>query len=164
MLENEVFMSHETMRIGEVAASAGVNVQTLRYYERRGILQEPKRTPSGQRAYSTETVRFIRFIKRAQELGFSLEEVEDLLRLRAAERRDRTRVRQLAAAKVRDIDEKVRYLRAMRRALGVLLESCDCAGQDLACPILEALDDRSSGTPPFAIHTHPRKQKKGGDI
>ena len=74
------------LRIGEVAARAGVNVQTLRFYERRGLLQEPPRRPSGYREYPPESVRLIRFVKRAQQLGFSLDEVHELLQLRMGRR------------------------------------------------------------------------------
>lgn len=133
-------MSRESLRIGDVATQAGVNIQTLRYYERRGILEEPDRTRSGYRKYPPETIRVIRFIKRAQELGFTLGEIADLLRLREDRTRRRKDVRSLAEAKIKDIDEKVRRLRAMRRALGILLDSCMCDGTP-ECPILEALDD-----------------------
>ena len=76
------------MRIGEVAARAGVNVETLRYYERRGLLPEPPRTPTGHRAYDDDTVRFVRAVKEAQGLGFTLAEIEEYLR---AARGDGTR-------------------------------------------------------------------------
>jgi Hg(II)-responsive transcriptional regulator len=135
------------MRIGEVAAQAGVNVQTLRYYERRGLLEEPERRPSGYRVYAPEAVRLVRFIKKAQDLGFTLREVQALLRLRENRPRNRTRVRELAEAKIRDIDEKTRRLRAIRKALTVLTESCACRGSALECPILEALDDEGSQRP-----------------
>ena len=132
------------LRIGEVAAQAGVNVQTLRYYERRGLLEEPERRPSGYRTYAPEAVRLVRFIKRAQDLGFTLKEVHELLRLRESQPRSRTKVRELAEAKIRDIDEKTRHLRAIRKALTVLTDSCACRGSALECPILEALDDEGS--------------------
>ncbi len=128
------------MRIGDVAKRAGVNLQTLRYYERRGILKEPPRTSSGYREYPPETVAIIRFIKRAQELGFTLQEIEDLLRLRQARARERNRVRILASAKMGDIEEKIRRLQAMKSALAVLVDSC-CDNGKPECPILEALDD-----------------------
>ena len=133
-------MDHERLRTGEVAARAGVNIQTLRYYERRGILRDPRRTSSGYREYPAETVRVIRFVKRAQDLGFTLGETKDLLRLREGRGRSRERVRARATAKLRDIDEKIRDLNAVRGALTVLLDSCRCAGTP-ECPILEALDD-----------------------
>ncbi len=137
-------MSNE-MRIGQVAAQVGVNVQTLRYYERRGLLAEPRRRPSGYRTYAPEAVRLVRFIKKSQDLGFTLREVQELLRLRDNRPKSRTQVRELAEAKIRDIDEKTRRLRAIRKALTVLTESCACRSGALECPILEALDDE--GTP-----------------
>jgi Hg(II)-responsive transcriptional regulator len=128
------------MRIGEVAEQAGVNIQTLRYYERRGLLPEPQRGSSGYRAYDPDSVRLVRFIKRAQELGFTLREIEDLIELRQSPRRG-TEVRAVASAKVEDIERRIRQLKAMRKALGGLVAACDCEGGTLACPIIEALDD-----------------------
>lgn len=134
-------MDRETLRTGEVAAQAGVNVQTLRYYERRGLLKEPERRPSGYREYPADAVRLIRFIKRAQELGFTLTEIEDLLRLRDDQDRACAEVRSAAEAKIEDIEQKIRHLRAMKRALGVLVATCATEGSPRHCPILEALDD-----------------------
>jgi Hg(II)-responsive transcriptional regulator len=128
------------MRIGEVAAGAGVNVQTLRYYERRGLLPEPRRRGSGYRAYDAETVRLVRFIKRAQELGFALREVADLIELKQSPRRG-VEVRALAAAKVEDIERRIAHLRAMRQALAGLVQACACEEGAPTCPIIEALDD-----------------------
>ncbi len=135
-------MDHETLKTGEVAARAGVNVQTLRYYERRGLLKEPERRPSGYREYPPDAVQLIRFIKRAQDLGFTLSEVEDLLRLRADQESACAEVRSAAEAKIKDIEQKIRHLRAMKRALGELVASCVTEGSPRHCPILEALDDR----------------------
>ncbi len=137
-------MSRETLRIGEVAAQAGVNIQTLRYYERRGLLKEPERRPSGYRIYPLETVLVVRFIKKSQDLGFTLREVEELLRLRENRSRSRAKVQAIALAKIRDIDEKTHRLRAIRKALNVLVDSCSCRGERMECPILEALEDRTS--------------------
>jgi Hg(II)-responsive transcriptional regulator len=134
-------MTSDRLRIGEVASQAGVNVQTLRYYERRRLLDMPRRTGSGYRAYAPETVRIIRFIKRAKDLGFTLAEVKDLIRLRDAKGRKRSAVRELAAKRMVDIDRKLAQLRAIHGALRGLVESCACGGDDLACPIIEALDD-----------------------
>ena len=139
-------MERETLRTGDVAAKAGVNLQTLRYYERRGILKEPRRNSSGYREYPLETVRVIRFVKGAQDLGFTLGETEALMRLRDCRVGSRERVRARAVAKLRDIDEKILGLNAVRRALTVLLDSCRCAGTP-ECPILEALDDETLTTP-----------------
>jgi Hg(II)-responsive transcriptional regulator len=135
-------MERQTLRTGEVAAKAGVNVQTLRYYERRGLLEEPQRRASGYREYSHDAVRLIRFIKRAQELGFTLAEVEDLLRLRGNADAPCSEVRSAAETKIGDIDHKLRQLRAMKRALEALVVSCAAEGSPRHCPILEALDDR----------------------
>lgn len=130
------------MKIGQVAAEAGVNIETLRYYERRGLLAEPERRPSGYREYPQRTVSLIRFIKRAQDLGFTLTEIEELISLRDGSGRRRTDVRSLAEAKIRDIDQKLSRLRAMRSALEGLVESCACGGRPRpSCPILEALDE-----------------------
>jgi Hg(II)-responsive transcriptional regulator len=134
-------MDREPLRTGEVAAQAGVNVQTLRYYERRGLLKEPERRASGYRAYPADAVRLIRFIKRAQEIGFTLSEIEDLLRLRDDQDSACAEVRSAAEAKIEDIEQKIRHLRAMKRALGVLVASCATEGSPRHCPILEALDD-----------------------
>jgi len=130
----------ETLRIGEVAGRAGVNVQTLRFYERRGLLPEPPRRTSGYREYAPESVRRVRFIKRAQELGFTLAEVEELLRLREDPRIPCREVRATAETKIAHIEEKMRRLRAMRAALAALVESC-AANREHHCPLLEALDE-----------------------
>lgn len=135
-------MDRETLRTGEVAARAGVNVQTLRYYERRGLLQEPGRRPSGYREYLPDAVQLVRFIKRAQELGFTLSEIEDLLRLRSEQKASCSEVRATAQTKMDDIELKIRSLRAMKRALGVLVNSCTSGGSIRECPILEALDEK----------------------
>ena len=133
-------MDRRTLRISEVAAQAGVNIQTLRYYERRGILDEPGRRPSGYREYQPESVRVVRFIKRAQELGFTLTEIEELLRLRQDRTATCAEVRKAATAKIEDVDQKVKTLRAMSRALHVLVDSCRSDGTTRECPILEAID------------------------
>jgi Hg(II)-responsive transcriptional regulator len=134
-------MDRETLRTGEVAAKAGVNVQTLRYYERRGLLEEPERRASGYREYSPDAVQLIRFIKRAQELGFTLNEIEELLQLRSDQDSHCSEVREAAEAKIEDIEQKIRHLRAMKRALAELVSCCATEGSPRHCPILEALDD-----------------------
>lgn len=139
-------MKRERMRIGAVAARAGVNIQTLRYYERRGLLEAPERTAAGYREYPSETVQLIRFVKRAQDLGFTLAEIEELIALRDASGRRRGDVRALAEAKMRDIDQKLAQLQAMRSALYTLIDSCVCGKERPTCPILEALDDPRDAT------------------
>ena len=144
------------MRTSEAAAAAEVNVQTLRYYERRGLLLEPARRGAGYRDYDVDTVRRVRFIKRAQDLGFSLGEVRELLELRDR-RRSSAAVRQVAATKIRDIDERLRRLGLMREALSGLIDACRCGAASHLCPIIEALDDQTgsahdAGTPRVRSH------------
>jgi Hg(II)-responsive transcriptional regulator len=127
------------MWIGEAAEQAGVNVQTLRYYERRGLLPKPPRRVSGYRDFPDDAVRVVRFIKRAQDLGFSLDEVEELLRLRRQSGRNRARIRAVAGRKIRQIEQKVVELERMKSALATLVEACH-DGAELECPIIEALD------------------------
>lgn len=127
------------MRISEAAMEAGVNIRTLHYYERRGLL-EPGRTLSNYRVYTEDMVKRVRFIKRAQELGFTLEEIKELLALRIDSEATCGDVRARAEAKVSDIKEKIRTLRSMQRALGRLTAACSGKGGVSECPILESFD------------------------
>ena len=128
-----------TLRTAKVAKLAGVNVETLRFYERKGILAEPPRRASGYREYPPETVERVRFIKRAQELGFSLREVQELLDLRETARAKAGRVRRVAEAKLEEIEHKIRDLEAMRQSLTELLCACDSQKPVASCPIIESL-------------------------
>jgi len=127
------------MTISKAAEQAGVNVQTLRYYERRGLLPKPPRRTSGYREFPEDAVRLVRFIKRAQELGFSLDEVEALLKLRRQSGRNRKQIRAVASQRIQHIDQKIAELGRMRSALERLVHSCH-DGTMLDCPIIEALD------------------------
>jgi Hg(II)-responsive transcriptional regulator len=133
------------MRIGTAAEQAGVNVQTLRYYERRGLLPRPPRRGSGYREFPDDAVRIVRFIKRAQDLGFTLDEIEELLRLRQDKGRDRARIRSVAERRVRQIEQKIAELQAMKRALSHLVHCCE-EESTLECPIIEALDGVAGGS------------------
>lgn len=126
------------MTIGKLAEAAGVNVETIRYYQRRGLLDEPAKPLYGQRRYFMEQARRVQFIKRAQALGFTLAEVGQLLRLNEARSCKTTRA--LAAHKLELIDSKLADLKAVRRALGELVRQCD-AGDGAECPIIDALVD-----------------------
>ncbi len=128
------------LKIGEVAERGGVNLQTIRYYEREGLLPEPPRLTSGYRMFPADAVRRVRFIKRAQELGFSLAEIRELLSLREDPGAGAQQMRERAQAKIADIEEKIRSLRAMKDALNQLTEKCSCSGPLRECPILDALD------------------------
>jgi Hg(II)-responsive transcriptional regulator len=142
-------MTAETLTTGEVADRADVNIQTVRYYERRGLIPEPPRTSGGYRQYSTDHVARIRFIKRAQELGFTLEEAQELLNLRVASGSDRADVRAVAQDKIDEVEAKIRDLRRIRDTLGDLVEACEGHGATSECPILHALErPTTNGTTP----------------
>ena len=125
------------LSIGRLAAEAGVNVETIRYYQRRGLLAEPERPLNGQRRYPAELTKHVRFIRRAQVLGFTLEEIAGLLRLEEA--RACAETRELADRKLQVIDTKLADLKAMRKALAKLVRQCDAPGGKSCCPIIQAL-------------------------
>lgn len=126
---------------GKAAREAGVNVETLRYYERRGLLPRPVRSASNYRLYTPETIRMLRFIKRAQELGFSLTEISGLLRLRGSPAARGKDVRSRALAKVREIDRRLSSLRDIRNALLKMARTCPGKGPLSSCPIMHAMDN-----------------------
>ena len=128
------------LKIGEVAERGGVNLQTIRYYERERLLPEPPRLQSGYRMFPEDTVRRVHFIKRAQDLGFTLAEIKELLSLRINSKRNSGEVRTLAKAKISDIEEKIRTLKRMKRVLSELTERCSGCGPARECPILESID------------------------
>lgn len=128
------------LTIGTVARVAGVNVETIRFYERRGLVAQPLKPREGYREYSPETVSRIRFIRRAQEIGFSLREIEELLSLRADPRTDCREVREKACAKLEIVDQKIGELEKVRAALNEVISACPGRGALRACSILEALE------------------------
>lgn len=134
-------LSSKPLTIGQVAAAAGVGVETVRFYERERLLAEPERTRAGYRQYPTDTVRRILFIQRAKELGFSLKEICELLSLRVDPGTSCADVKAKAEAKLASIDEKLKALQRMRRTLTTLAAACSGVGSMDACPILESLDD-----------------------
>lgn len=131
----------KNLTIGKLAKEAGVKVDTVRYYERRRLLREPARSPSGYRQYLPEAVTRIRFIKRAQELGFSLDEIDELLRLRIETDTACDDVKAQAEAKVANIQTKIQALERIQKTLFNLIENCDQRQPTEVCPILEALED-----------------------
>jgi Hg(II)-responsive transcriptional regulator len=135
------------MRSSELAEQAGVNVQTLRYYERRGLLPQPERLDSGYRAYGADAVRIVRFVRRAQKLGFSLEEIDTLLDLSAGGPASCEAARELATAKVAELDQKLASITAMRDSLLRLIETCALPRGRRECPLLHAIktDDQPGG-------------------
>lgn len=130
------------LTIGEVARQAGVGVETVRFYERQGLLEEPQRRASGYRQFDPVAVAVLRFIRRAKELGFTLKEIKGLLALRLDASATRAEVRQQARAKVTDIEARIADLQRMRDVLLKLVKKCHGDGAATGCPILEALQGR----------------------
>ena len=127
------------MKIGEVAKAAGLGVHAVRFYEREGLIEEPARRPSGYREYSPDTILSLRFIRRAKELGFSLKETSELLSLETDPEGAAAEVKQLAEAKLEDIESRIRALQRMRRALRKVTEECPGTGPTRGCSILRTL-------------------------
>lgn len=126
--------------IGKVANRAGIGVETVRFYEREGLIEDPRRSDSGYRNYPEDTVSRLRFIKKAKELGFSLKEIRELLSLKAKRSGSCADVRARATDKIENINQKIMVLEAMRGALTGLVEECSGTGPRTECPILNALD------------------------
>lgn len=129
-------MQASSMTIGELAKLAGVSAETIRYYQRLKLLDQPHRAYGSIRRYGSDTAERVQFIKRAQRLGFTLSEIQSLFRLDA--KCDRQRAHQLAQAKITEIGQRVADLEAMRSALGHLVAACDAGNPKLPRPIVEA--------------------------
>ncbi|MEJ2346753.1 MAG: heavy metal-responsive transcriptional regulator [Gammaproteobacteria bacterium] len=128
------------LSIGQVAQRAGISVETIRYYEKQGLLAKPRRSAAGYRQYSDDAVRRLRFIQRAKDLGFTLREIRELLVLRTEPGVSCADVRKQAMDKITGIERKVRRLTQMRDALRTLADECDTDAPVSKCPILEALE------------------------
>ena len=137
-------MKSSNLTIGKVAKQAGVGIETLRFYERKGLIQEPARLDSGYRQYEPDMPKRIRFIKRAQDLGFTLKEVKELLGLRINPKAPCITVKGRAEAKIEEIELKVRDLNRMKRSLKKLAAVCSGKGSTSACPILDSFEDEVS--------------------
>lgn len=124
--------------IGRIARASGVSIETIRYYEREGLLQAPERSASGYRLYTPEATERLRFIQRAKRLGFSLQEIGTLLAL-ADQDASSAEVRALASEKLAVIEARLRDLEGMRDALSALVAHCDGRGDAARCPIIGAL-------------------------
>ena len=127
----------EELTIGRVARTAGVNVETVRYYQRRGLVAEPVRPLNSVRRYSEESVKRIRFIKRAQELGFTLSEVANLLALEDG--RNCREARELARRKLGIVEARLADLNRLRKTLRALIAQCDLTRGRVSCPLISAL-------------------------
>jgi Hg(II)-responsive transcriptional regulator len=132
------------LRIGELASQGSVNLETIRYYEREGLMRPPQRTSSGHRAYAPGDVLRLRFIKRSQALGFTLTEIKELLGLKVTPNKPCIDVVRQIESKALEVKAKIAHLRAIERALDKMKASCEgrCAMSE--CPILESLDSGSS--------------------
>lgn len=130
--------------IGDAAKASDLRVEAIRYYEKEGLLKSPRRTAAGYRLYTEESIKRLIFISTAKELGFSLKDIKGLLSLRANPKSRCKDVRQKAEDKIREVDEKIKTLREIKKALKSL--SAQCSGRGLAtdCPILESIEKTSS--------------------
>ena len=129
--------SHASVTISGLAAAAMVSIETVRYYQRRGLLSEPLRPPGGVRRYAGTDVDQLRFIKRAQAMGFTLEEIRSLLKLRTQDACHATRA--LAISKLQLLDTNIRELRRLRKELANLVAACDANAGESHCPVIERL-------------------------
>jgi Hg(II)-responsive transcriptional regulator len=138
------------VRTSEVAAQAHVNTQTLRYYERRGLLPQPERTQSGYRTYTADAVRVVRFVKRAQQLGFTLDEIEELLHLAQGGPASCEEAKAMASTRIADLQHRIEELVGMHDALTRLVDTCDQPRAERDCPILRDLETAATATPSAA--------------
>ena len=127
------------MKIGQLAQKAAVNVQTVRFYEREQLLEPSERLASGYRKFDRHSVERIRFIRNAQRIGYSLEEIRELLEIRVNDENPCDHVRELTKAKIHEVDEKIEVLHELRSRLEKLSALCDHGGPEGECPILEIL-------------------------
>jgi MerR family copper efflux transcriptional regulator len=128
------------LTIGKVARSAGLAIDTVRYYEKEGLLEKPARSASGYRHYRPDAVARLRFIRQAKELGFTLSEIRELLALKVAPGKSCADVRARAEAKIADVEQRIAQLDRMKRALAKLATACSGRGPTSECPILDALE------------------------
>lgn len=131
--------------IGALAAEAEVGIETIRFYEREGLLPEPPRSEAGYRLYGAEAVRRLRFIRKAKDLGFTLSETRDLLDLRVTDMSACDDVAERARRKLIAVEERIRELSRVRRVLHDLVDACAARAETGECPILEVLDDHEPG-------------------
>ena len=128
--------------IGQVAKQSGISVETIRYYEKEGLLKEPERKESGYRQYKQEAITRLSFIQQAKDLGFSLKEIGELLSIRSDENNLCNEVKQLAQEKLDNIESKLKMLQRMRKSLKKLVDVCPGQAPLNECPILDALEKK----------------------
>ncbi|WP_397570323.1 heavy metal-responsive transcriptional regulator [Schlesneria sp. T3-172] len=126
----------KAMKIGEIARLSDTGIDTIRFYERQGLLQEPERRPSGYRLYYERTVERLKYIRRAKDLGFTLAQIRELLDLSFVNPSCCEQIRQRAEAKVCDIEEKIQSLQQMKRSLSKIVKRCRGNGTSHDCPLV----------------------------
>jgi MerR family copper efflux transcriptional regulator len=134
----------ETMTIGRLAETAGVNIDTIRYYERNGLLPPPSRRASGYREYAQADLDRLRFIRRSKDLGFTLAEITELLSLTSGRDADMRGVKRKAQQRLEHVDHKIKELQRVRRGLKKLIDNCPGHGELRSCPIVAALNQGES--------------------
>ena len=132
----EIVMKNKPLTIGHLAKAAEVNIETIRYYQRIGLITEPDKPLQGYRIYPNDTLKRIQFIKRAQQLGFSLKEIAELLQLGEGQCED---IRHLAESKCNQIDKQINDLQSLKKTLNELITCCKSSGSNSSCAIVEAL-------------------------
>lgn len=136
----------DKLTIGKLAEAAGVGIDTVRFYERAGLIRKPARSAAGYRLYAADEISRLRFIRRAKDLGFSLEEIAELLRLNDGQG-PRASVRELARRRLDEIERKLGELRALQQSLRTLVGQCDGEGGLAGCPIIESVLDPATIKP-----------------
>jgi len=129
------------LSIGQLAKQTGVTVETVRFYEKRGLIERARRSPSGYRQYAPDTVKRVRFIQHAKDAGFTLNDIAELLALRQAPGETCAPVRARAREKIETVDSKIRDLQRIREALSKLVSKCDTNDVSGDCPIIESLEE-----------------------
>lgn len=131
----------ELMLIGEIAKEADISIQALRYYEKRNIIKPQSRSVAGYRLYNEETVKTVGFIKHAQELGFPLKEIKELLELRSSSANIQCqRVRKRAKNRLEDVQEKLKFLKKTEKTLKKIIKDCEENKESPSCPIIESME------------------------
>jgi len=131
------------MTIGRLAKQAAVKHETVRYYEKRGLMPKPEKNASGYRLYSERDLARLQFIKRSQSLGFTLKEIDELLSLQGSDSATCQQVRNFTAEKLSDIEQRINELKRMKKALTSLAKSCTAEGPTTECPIIDAIESMS---------------------
>lgn len=133
-------VASKTLTIGQLAKAAGVNVQTVRFYEREGILKPQTRLDSGYRVYNEDSLKRLHFIRQAKDLGFSLDEIQSLLNLRVRSVDRCNQVRSKAEQKLKDVQQKITHLKKLERTLKSLVSDCENRVVSDCCPIIEKME------------------------